>query len=375
MDQALFLETLKAIVTVAKTENNYMTKEQVKNYLTESGLELEEEKYVFVYQYLGENGVAVEGFDFKPVGKQTEEENQQETVWNDNDENDHNYNNDNKYNGSRHDKEISSGSLEAYVTGTASNPASKMETPKKETYDTFVSEYDNIPKDGNPLENGNVSKTGNLLDIGNVLENGNTLENGNVLEAGNPLENGNVVKAGNPSDNGSISEEDSVYLKMYLDDLKGIPVLSENEKRTLWTEIKNGKETAKQPFMNGYFHEVVEIAKQYRNKGANMEDLIQEGNMALLMAFESIMELDTMEQADGYLKDSIKEGIEQLIDAEVIDSDWEHTVLAKVNLIHEAAKYLAEELGRAATVQELAEYTKMSEEEIEDARQLSKDVL
>ena len=356
MDQALFLETLKAIVTVAKTENNYMTKEQVKNYLTESGLELEEEKFVFVYQYLGENGVAVEGFDFKPVGKQIEEENQQETVWNDNDENENKYNNENeynnnKYNGSRHDNETSSGSLEAYVTGTASNPASKMETPEKETYDTFVSEYDNIPKDGNTLENGNASKDGYSLG------------------------NGNASKDNISSENSNISEEDSVYLKMYLNDLEGIPVLSENEKRTLWTEIKNGKETAKQPFMNGYLHEVVEIAKQYRNKGANMEDLIQEGNMALLMAFESITELNTMEQADGYLKDSIKEGIEQLIDAEVIDSDWEHTVLAKVNLIHEAAKYLAEELGRAATVQELAEYTKMSEGEIEDARQLSKDVL
>lgn len=340
MNQALFLETLKAIVTVAKTENNYMTKEQVKNYLEDSGVELEEEKLVFVYQYLGENGVAVEGFDFKPVGKMAEEE-QQEAVWNENDSNDDS--SDDK--GSSYDNKTSSGSLEAYVTGTASNPASKMETVKKDVYDTSVSEY------GDVLEHNNVSKNSGIS------------------------ENDNTSKTGNSPDHSNISEEDSIYLKMYLDDLEGLPVLSENEKRTLWTEIKNGKETAKQPFMNGYFHEVVEIAKQYRNKGANMEDLIQEGNMALLLAFENMMDLDTMEQADGYLKDSIKEGIEQLIDAEVIDSDWEHTVLAKVNLIHEAAKYLAEELGRAATVQELAEYTKMSEEEIEDAGQLSKDVL
>ena len=162
---------------------------------------------------------------------------------------------------------------------------------------------------------------------------------------------------------------------MYLADLEEIPVLSENEKLTLWTEMKNGNESAKMHLMNGYFHEVADIAKEYRNKGVNLEDLIQEGNMSLLQVFDSIKELDTMEQVNGFLKDSIKEGIEHLIDTEVNDLDWEHTVLAKVNLIHEAAKHLAKELGRAATVQELAQYTKMSEEEIEDAKRLSKDVL
>ena len=38
--------------------------------------------------------------------------------------------------------------------------------------------------------------------------------------------------------------------------------------------------------------------------------------------------------------------------------------MAKTNLIHEATKILAEEWGRLATLSELADYTKMTEDEI-----------
>lgn len=290
MDQALFLETLKAIVTVAKTENNYMTKEQIKKYMKDSGLELEEDKFAFIYQYLGENGVAVEGFGFKPVKRQLEEIENDTDGWN------------------------------------------KSEKDEKKEVD----------------ETDWQNKKEETLDISNQLKESTEQE---------------------------FLEEDSVYLKMYLLDLENIPVLDKNEKLILWTKMKNGNDAVSKQLMEGYFHEVVDIVKEYRNKGVNFEDLIQEGNMALLQAFESIKQFDNVEKADGFLKASIKEGIERLIDMETNDSDWEHTMLAKINLIHEAAKHLAKELGRGATVQELADYTKMTEEEIEDVKQLSKDVL
>lgn len=262
MDQALFLETLKAIVTVAKTENNYLTKEQIKKYMKDSGVILEEDKFSSIYQYLGENGVVVEGYDFKPVQKQTEETEEVEQT--------------------------------------------------EETEENQEEE---------------------------------------------------------------ITEEDSIYLKMYLLDLKEISELSEDEKTILWKEMKNENTAASKRLMEGYLHEVVKAANQYRNRGTNLEDLIQEGNVALLQVFEEIKNMESMEMVNAYLKDSIEEAMKNLIDIGSNDFDWENTVLAKVNLIHEAARYLAKELGRAATIKELADYTKMSEEEIEDAVRLSSDIL
>ena len=55
------------------------------------------------------------------------------------------------------------------------------------------------------------------------------------------------------------------------------------------------------------------------------------------------------------------------------DKDWEDAVLAKTNLLHEAAKYMTEELGRVPTVQELSDYTKISKEEISNIMGLSED--
>lgn len=324
MDQALFLETLKAIVTVAKTENNYMTQEQVKKYMKDSGLELEEDKFAFIYQYLGENGVAVEGFDFKPVKRQQKDAGETEEC------------SDERDSGEWHSQDRENGSsasgLEAYVTGRKRMVTGNEKSSNNKNYDIDIM--------ADHKEEDVTAK----------------MENINMEER-------------------EIFREDSVYLKMYLSDLEEIPALSENEKLTLWTEMKNGNEAAQIQLMNGCFHEVVNIVKEYRNKGVNLEDLIQEGNMALLQSFDSIREFSTMEQVNGYLKDSVREAIEHLIDMEVNDSDWENTVLAKINLIHEAAKHLAKELGRAATVKELAEYTRMTEEEIEDVKQLSKDVL
>ena len=62
-------------------------------------------------------------------------------------------------------------------------------------------------------------------------------------------------------------------------------------------------------------------------------------------------------------------------DEAIGENDWESSVLAKSGLINEAVKYLAEDLGRVATLQELAEYTKLSEKEIEDIRKLSLDAI
>lgn len=46
-------------------------------------------------------------------------------------------------------------------------------------------------------------------------------------------------------------------------------------------------------------------------------------------------------------------------------------ILAKTNLLNEAAKYMTEEIGRVPTIDELSEYTKISREEINNLRGLS----
>ena len=103
--------------------------------------------------------------------------------------------------------------------------------------------------------------------------------------------------------------------------------------------------------------------------------MIAEGNIGILMALERIGSTPAdfrkgtapdLDRIHSVIEEEIRLAIENMIDSVTAAKDWESTVLAKTNLLHEAAKYLAEENGREATPWELAEYTKIPLAEIHD---------
>lgn len=167
----------------------------------------------------------------------------------------------------------------------------------------------------------------------------------------------------------------SVSHRLYLEELEEIALLTKQEKTKLFLDLRNGKEEAKMPLLEGYLPLVATLAEKYKNKGIPVEDLIQEGNIGLLQALDKVSEIAKIEDADTFLVESVRKAMVDAVDEEIGENDWESSVIAKSGLINEAVKYLAEDLGRVATLQELAEYTKLSEKEIEEIRKLSLDVI
>ncbi len=171
------------------------------------------------------------------------------------------------------------------------------------------------------------------------------------------------------------SKEDSKFLKMYLEDLASLTRLSDGEEEVFLKQLISGEESVQKALMEHWLFKVVDIARTYEGKGALLEDLIQEGNMGLLTGLQEL--LGRKDNIDGaeYLKESIEKAMIDYIDELNDGDDWSNAVVAKTNLLSEAARYLAEELGRVATIKELSEYTKISEEEIEDILTLSLDAI
>ena len=159
-------------------------------------------------------------------------------------------------------------------------------------------------------------------------------------------------------------EKKSPVLSMYMEELSSLETISEQEKTPLFLGVRNGDEEAKKRLFEGYLPVVVEIANKYKGKGMLVEDLIQEGNLGLFEALEKVGEISNIDDADTFIVESIRQAMVEVVDEEIGENDWEETVLAKTGLISEAAKYLAEDMGRVATVKELAEFTKLTEEEI-----------
>ena len=160
---------------------------------------------------------------------------------------------------------------------------------------------------------------------------------------------------------------DDVY-QLYLDEIAAIRPMDTEEESLLLEKLKSGDTTVRTRLMEGYLPFIAETAKAYADQGLPMGDLVQEANMALIMAADQYRE--------GDFKSQVKALADEMIRAALEEQGLETKVmLARVNVLKEVSKRMAEELGREATVAELAEKMKMTEDEIRDIMKLTLDAM
>lgn len=75
-------------------------------------------------------------------------------------------------------------------------------------------------------------------------------------------------------------------IRLYLKDIKKLPLLTAEEEVALATRIKRGDKLARAKMIQSNLRLVINIAKRYSNLGVSMMDLIEEGNMGLMKAVE-----------------------------------------------------------------------------------------
>ena len=163
---------------------------------------------------------------------------------------------------------------------------------------------------------------------------------------------------------------DDVY-QLYLEEIAAIRPMDAEEETQLLTRFKDGDTTVRSRLMEGYLPFLAEIAKTYENQGLPVGDLVQEANVALIMAVDQYQEGDLKEQVKNLAEEMIKAALEE----QGLEVKVEEEMLARVNVLKEVSKRMAEELGREATVAELAEKMKMTEDEIRDIMKLTLDAM
>lgn len=75
-------------------------------------------------------------------------------------------------------------------------------------------------------------------------------------------------------------------IRLYLKDIKKLPLLTAEEEITLAKKIKRGDKNAKAKMIQSNLRLVINIAKKYSHLGVSMLDLIEEGNLGLMKAVE-----------------------------------------------------------------------------------------
>lgn len=273
--QDKFLEMLQEIKGIAASQQNRLTKEEIRKYLGEDTLS--EDKMEAVYHYLGENHIVVEGYDFVP----------------------------------------------------------DIPVPKK------------------PAETKPIKK--------------------------------NTAQGKKPASAKSTTARESrreANMRLYRQEVARLTEGTQQLERAVLGFLQ-GNDLARETIIENYLHKVVELAGNYQKRNVPMDEVISEGNVGLMLAMQIVGDnreeyllpdgsLHT-EKFYGTLNMEITHAMESYIDEMTASRDWEHAMLAKTNLLHEATKYMAEEMGRIPTIEELSEYTKIPREEIKDIMGLSED--
>ena len=161
------------------------------------------------------------------------------------------------------------------------------------------------------------------------------------------------------------------FYQMYLEELVAVAEAGPEEELSLLERLAAGDVSARERLIEGNLKRVLEYAKEYDGRGLPMGDLVQEGNMALTAL--------AMEYESGAFQELLRERVRACIEAALeeqrMEAEIEENVAARVNVLQEVSRVMAKELGREATVEELAAKMKMTEDEIRDIMKVTLDAV
>lgn len=163
------------------------------------------------------------------------------------------------------------------------------------------------------------------------------------------------------------TEEEEAYLKEYLNDLEAFREEKAGEKESLFAKLIGGDASVKNRLTELYLKEVVEIAREMYHPEIFLGDIIQEGNVGLILGLDMLADVATAHET---IVNQVKQCIQMLIEEHAEVKSRDNKMVEKVTMLDESIKTLTEELGRKVTIDELAVYMGMTEEEIDDILRL-----
>lgn len=168
----------------------------------------------------------------------------------------------------------------------------------------------------------------------------------------------------------SHSEAEDIY-RVYMEEIASIEPCTEEENERLLAECRDGSQEARARLIEGNLRRALFFVQDYINRGVAMVDLIQEASMELMLLVDEGFEGGF----EKLLESRVRVRLEEVIEEQKQEADLEEEMLARVNVLQEVSRRLAEDLGREASVTELAERMKMTEEEIREIMKVTMNAL
>jgi RNA polymerase primary sigma factor len=172
--------------------------------------------------------------------------------------------------------------------------------------------------------------------------------------------------AGN--ERGYMEEEKS--LALYLREISDEPLLKPEQEAELAKRIRAGEHDALEQLVKANLRFVVSVARQYRNRGLSLSDLISEGNAGLVRAAQSFDEkkgCKFISYAIWWIRQRILQAIAE--QSRIVRLPLNRA--GTLSRIGKTSGELGHELGREPTAREIAKHLDISEKEVTDTLKVS----
>lgn len=158
-------------------------------------------------------------------------------------------------------------------------------------------------------------------------------------------------------------------LKIYLKDIKKIPLLTAEEEKELARKVKAGDVEARMKMIKANLRLVINIAKKYSHFGVALTDLIEEGNLGLMKAV-SMYNPEQRFRFSTYAAYWIRQYITRAL------ANQAKTVRTPVYMVEAIGKWkraieaLTQKLGRRPRLKEVAKAMKTSMKKVKQIRSM-----
>lgn len=171
-----------------------------------------------------------------------------------------------------------------------------------------------------------------------------------------------------PVESEEFTAEEQSYLADYTEDLKSMKPEQPGEREMLFKAASEGDPEAKRRLTELYLSVVLDTAKALHEPGVHIGDMVQEGNLNLILAIEMIT---NVAEADAFLCREIRRGVISVVDEQKDTERKGNQIADRANELNDLLHEMAEEEGRAVTMQEVAERMQISVEEVLDIVKLA----
>ena len=165
-----------------------------------------------------------------------------------------------------------------------------------------------------------------------------------------------------------LTEEEKLYLEEYEADLAAIKPEQPGEISVLVEKILQGDGAAKTRMVELYMHAVIGVAKELHQPDVFIGDLIQEGNLGLVIGIDLISNEENLHET---MMGQVRQCMHLLLEEQSELASRDKKMVEKVQMLDEAITTLTEELGRKVSIEELAIHMGIEVSEVEDILKLA----